>query len=600
MEPISNDSLGIALTAEFNSRYRIVGLLAEGGSAKIYAAEDALLQRKVALKILHMPEGDDETSKTQRFFQEARSTSMLTHPHIVKVFAFGEIGAGQLYIEMELLEGKTLESFLKENRFLNREQFEEIILPVMDALIHAHDQNIIHRDIKPANIMICETDGQTCVKLLDFGISKLVNTDLTLTTSSSNNSHQIGTSYYMSPEQCSAQKIDFRSDIYSLACVMYETLAGKPPFTGETAAETMYSHLKSSVPSLREISAARKISRSLAEVIMDALSKDPAKRPQTMRIFHDRTVSALKSKRYIAKKNQFKKIALSSVLLLIAIALVPLLMPKIAKNTELTTGAMVYKPKAYKFSDFDNAIDNLEQYSSDPQEILIELKAIENKFGKRLNQYDLVRLQTRLGLAFSKLFEKTKNADYKLEAIKNLEKSLAETGERDGNKRAQLVATLCWLHSFDASPSKIIAICRKNVKLAEKYPSATKPYDLACMYLQLANALHREGKDKKATIEAYKKGLSLFDKLPEGRTSLASLIITTSYFYILQESRDSAEYARQKQKLEDDLLSDKPKAESYEEALQRAIDFELQLKNDEMVERLKKRLEQYRRQKLSP
>ncbi|MBX9725366.1 MAG: protein kinase, partial [Candidatus Obscuribacterales bacterium] len=225
---------------------------------------------------------------------EARSCSMLSHPHIVQVLSFG-INKGETpFIVMELLEGKTLEQVLLEKGKLNKEEFREIFIPVLDAIAFAHSRKVVHRDLKPANIMVLpksSADGQAQIKVLDFGIAKdlsLAPADLQLTTG------LLGSPLYMSPEQCAGKAADFRSDVYSLACVMYQSIVGQPPFTAGSAFEVMHQHLKAEAPTLSSMSQAQGFSDELLQVLIDSLSKEPDKRPQSAAELQDKISAGLK------------------------------------------------------------------------------------------------------------------------------------------------------------------------------------------------------------------------------------------------------------------------------------------------------------------
>lgn len=274
----------------FAQRFVLIEELGRGGFATVYRAKEVLLDREVAIKILNT-KFLGESANLQRFQQEARACSGLQHPNIVQVLFYG-VDETTPYIVMEYLPGKTLEKMLQESPGLNREQFQKLFIPVLDALAYAHSKNIIHRDIKPGNLILSqEDDGSQTVKVLDFGIAKVIESDDNTNTNATIG--LTGSPLYMSPEQCAGGKIDRRSDIYSLACVMYESIVGKPPFTGETALETMYEHLKTSVPKLVEISGSLNIPKSLFEVIISGLSKEPEKRPQTMQTFKEQILVSL-------------------------------------------------------------------------------------------------------------------------------------------------------------------------------------------------------------------------------------------------------------------------------------------------------------------
>lgn len=259
----------------------IVELLGKGGMSLVYKARQKQLDRLVAVKVLSKAavRGEDGI---KRFHNEAKLTSTLEHPNIVKTISFGVSKDGQPYLVMEYLEGLSLADDLKQNGRLKLQKFKDVFLPVLSALNQAHESGLIHRDIKPANIMICksETGGDT-VKLVDFGIAKVFGDGETEAQNLTKTGAVLGSPTYMSPEQCQGKALDGRSDLYSLACVMYETLSGEPPYSGDSVMEIMQKHCQENPPSASELSRKIDIRKELANVTLWGLSKDPAKRPQT-------------------------------------------------------------------------------------------------------------------------------------------------------------------------------------------------------------------------------------------------------------------------------------------------------------------------------
>jgi serine/threonine-protein kinase len=213
-------------------RYRVLEHLGRGASADVYLAEDTVMRRKVALKLLRVR--DAEARQLQRFEREAHCASMLNHPNVVTVYDIG-VDAGVHYIASEYIEGETLRQRLTRGPLPVAEAIA-IAAGVTSALVAAHEAWIVHRDVKPENIMLRRDRG---VKVLDFGVAKLAgggeNTDPLR-----RGDKLVGTLPYLSPEQVRGEEIiDSRSDIYSLGVVMYEMLAGAPPFTGPTPIDVL-------------------------------------------------------------------------------------------------------------------------------------------------------------------------------------------------------------------------------------------------------------------------------------------------------------------------------------------------------------------------
>lgn len=261
----------------------IIDQLGKGGTSNVFRARQVGTDRIVALKVLSSEAVQGESS-IKRFRQEARLTTKLDHPNIVKVLAFGISRDNQPYLVMEYIQGKSLAEDLKINGRMSLLRFRNVFLPVLSALEAAHEAGLVHRDVKPANIMLTlDIDGVERAKLLDFGIAKelpesgVEAVTLGLTHSGS----LIGSPAYMSPEQCDGKPLDRRSDIYSMACVMYEALSGMPPFSASTSLEIMRKHLMQTPPTVAELCSTIDISQELAETIVWGLQKAPAERPQT-------------------------------------------------------------------------------------------------------------------------------------------------------------------------------------------------------------------------------------------------------------------------------------------------------------------------------
>ncbi|HVV87958.1 MAG TPA: serine/threonine-protein kinase, partial [Kofleriaceae bacterium] len=229
--------------------YRVLRKLGEGGMGAVYLAEHSLLGRKAAVKVLQ-PELSRNQDIVQRFFNEARASTAIADPGIVQVFDFGYHTDGSAYIVMEFLEGEPLDGRVKRLGRLAPADALRILRQVASSLASAHARGIIHRDLKPENVFLVvdrEVAHGERAKLLDFGIAKLTgDTESKLKTSTS---AIMGTPMYMSPEQCrGAGHVDPRSDLYSLGCVLYHLLVGRPPFDGEGVGDIIAMHLREPAP----------------------------------------------------------------------------------------------------------------------------------------------------------------------------------------------------------------------------------------------------------------------------------------------------------------------------------------------------------------
>ena len=266
---------------KINERYEIIKTIGEGGMANVYLANDTILDRKVAIKVLRGDLSNDEKF-IRRFKREALSVSNLSHPNIVEVYDVGE-EEGNYYIVMEYIEGKTLKQLLQKRGALTLTEVIDIMSQLTDGLAHAHEAYIIHRDIKPQNIMI-EDNG--LVKITDFGIAMALNsTQLTQTNS------VMGSVHYLPPEQANGKGSTVKSDIYSLGILMYELLTGSVPFKGDNAVEIALKHMKEKLPSVRKQNPT--IPQSVENIVLKATAKNPKNRYDTVREMHNDLVTAI-------------------------------------------------------------------------------------------------------------------------------------------------------------------------------------------------------------------------------------------------------------------------------------------------------------------
>jgi tetratricopeptide (TPR) repeat protein len=270
------------LRAELAGRYAIERELGHGGMATVYLAEDVRHHRQVALKVLHPELG--AVLGAERFLREIGIAARLNHPHILPLHDSGALDLGLsrpvLFYAMPYVAGRSLRERLREELQLPIEEALDIARQVADALEHAHRQGVIHRDIKPENILLA--DGQAV--LADFGIARAL--DVAAGDRLTETGLAIGTPAYMSPEQSAgSMRLDGRSDIYALGCVLYEMLCGQPPFLGPTPQAILARHAMDPVPSLRTLRPT--VPRALAQVITQALAKVPADRFPTARAFAD-------------------------------------------------------------------------------------------------------------------------------------------------------------------------------------------------------------------------------------------------------------------------------------------------------------------------
>jgi eukaryotic-like serine/threonine-protein kinase len=269
-------------------RYRLEEVIGRGGMSTVYRATDLSLDREVAVKVALDPMAEENPVYVARFKREARAAAALNHPGVVTVFDAGTDGATR-YIVMEYVDGQNLSEVLREEGPLEPARAARIAAQIADTLAAAHAAGIVHRDIKPANVMLVrggargsgEDAADDRVKVLDFGIARTAD-GVSLTQTSS----VLGTAPYMAPEQAMGTPADARSDIYSLGCVLYEMLTGKPPFMADVPAAVLHQHVRVAPKPAAQLNPS--IPPALDALVLQMLAKAPGDRPQTAAEVRDR------------------------------------------------------------------------------------------------------------------------------------------------------------------------------------------------------------------------------------------------------------------------------------------------------------------------
>jgi serine/threonine-protein kinase len=263
-----------------DGRYKIEAKLGEGGMGVVYAARHAIIDKRMAIKILKKEVQDDEAA-AQRFIQEARATSKIGHTNIVDITDFGVLPDGSAYFVMEFLEGETLGETIAKGP-LAPVRAISVAAQIARGLGAAHKHGIVHRDLKPENVFLLDREGQhDFVKIVDFGIAKVqsANAGQRLTAVGM----VLGTPEYMSPEQATGKDADHRVDEYALGCILYEMLTGEVPFRGETSAQTLAQQVFDKVVPPRERRPDLDIPRGTEAVVLKAMAKEPDQRYPSMR-----------------------------------------------------------------------------------------------------------------------------------------------------------------------------------------------------------------------------------------------------------------------------------------------------------------------------
>ena len=263
-----------------DGQFQILQKIGSGGMGSVYKAAQPAMNRMVAVKILH-PKLTNRKDLVSRFRREARAMSHLEHPNTVKVLVYGELpDDGALYIVMEYLEGKNLNQVVRKEGPLPVERAIPVLIQVCGALQEAHLQGIIHRDLKPENIFLSTNGGlRDYPKVLDFGLAKVTERELRPGSVMLTQEGMVfGTPEFMSPEQAQGKVLDARSDIYSLAVILYEVLTGKLPFDAKTPMEYIQAHVTKPPIPIDERTPGKKFPAGLGQVIVRALEKAPEKR----------------------------------------------------------------------------------------------------------------------------------------------------------------------------------------------------------------------------------------------------------------------------------------------------------------------------------
>ncbi len=281
-EVLKVEKLDPALGAVFAERYEIESVIGSGGMSVVYKAKHKLMDKVMAIKLLD-PRLVRQKVAVRRFQLEAQAASRLNHPNVIIVHDFGITPDDQPYMVMDFLSGRSLQDILDEKPQLVPSRAKRIFSQAASGLGHAHKMGVVHRDVKPNNIIIdIDHNGEEAVKIVDFGIAKLVTDSANPQERLTRAGEFFGTTMYMSPEQCRGKDVDNRSDIYSLGCVMFESLTGLPPFEGDNDFDTIQLHLSADPPTFRERRPDLDIPPEFEQVVRRSLEKGLDDRYQSM------------------------------------------------------------------------------------------------------------------------------------------------------------------------------------------------------------------------------------------------------------------------------------------------------------------------------
>lgn len=263
-----------------SNKFELIAFVGSGGMSEVYKARHIITGKISAVKVLHEKRAQDEMT-VRRLKQEAQAAGALMHSNILGVHDFGIDDSGTPFLVMDFVDGMSLAEILQTQGPLKLDRFLRVMQQVASALAHAQDHNVVHRDLKPSNIMIMNDGGKDHVKIVDFGIAKVIVDDADTLQRLTQTGETFGSPLYMSPEQCTGANVDSRSDIYAFGCVMYEALSGTAPHAGESVFDTINRHINSPPSELHAPGIETdSIKKRLESIILRCLAKSPKDRYQ--------------------------------------------------------------------------------------------------------------------------------------------------------------------------------------------------------------------------------------------------------------------------------------------------------------------------------
>lgn len=266
-----------------STRYEFLEVIGEGGSGIVFKARQPLIDKLVAVKMLHGGE-QDLVQSTERFTREAKAISRLDHPNIINIIDFGVTERGKPFMVMEYIAGGSLLELVRKAGALPIEQALELGIQICEGMTHAHATGILHRDLKPPNILLKSYDGRNPVaKIVDFGMAKMMEHEAKDAPMLTREGQIFGSPAYMSPEQAKGQPMSELSDIYSMGCILYEMMSGCPPHFASNSMEMIIKHLTAEPLSLKELRPDLSYPEGCESLLKKSLNKDPQQRHQSMK-----------------------------------------------------------------------------------------------------------------------------------------------------------------------------------------------------------------------------------------------------------------------------------------------------------------------------
>ena len=558
----------------FHERYLIVKELGVGGMGSVYLAEQLEAKRKVALKIMHADFADSAEERQDRFMREFQVLSRLQHANIVTFYSAAITPEGTQYAVTEYITGKSLQEVLSEEKRLSWARMAKIGAQVCDAIIYAHENGVVHRDLKPANIMLLKYPEPDTVKVIDFGLAKITSGDLLQKLTQTG--EIVGSPHYMSPEQILGKKVDSRTDLYALACIIFECLAGKRIFDDDTAISIIRRHVQEdpNKPIEREFSSSEKL---LHSCLSRALAKDPNARYKSVAEFKEAFLDLCAAHEAgsladVHKENRSPNKALLAALIIIPVALGAFALfvnqrsaVKQAQKS-LSTTNITQATDNSTLEKLRNAVNRLEQRLDNEsdrarrQDIYVELKLKVKKLWSHLSKtkrYEEELESQRKILNYADLSENP--AMFKADMLENMAKTQMDLGHFDAAGKT-LKEAETYLDK-DKSASILLrarwhcAIARLQVS-THQFADARKSFMSACENWKHHEQIRDFGalfNDKSVNLLSHKKRFAS-TKLDDFDISRAAKVLNAAADVSPSNNAERFEYCRLLNSLSEFLL----------------------------------------------
>jgi len=484
-------------------KYEVLEKVGEGGMGTIYKVMHGQLKRLFAMKVLTPGSSGFDRTRIERFDQEAKAASGLNHHNLVGIHDYGVTTEGVPYVVMEFVEGQTIDRFIANPGTFDDATALEIFIQLCDGIDYAHTKHIIHRDLKPSNIMLSTHDGKLIPRILDFGIAKVNDPDKEQGKVLTQTGELIGSPQYMSPEQCMGYRLDGRSDLYSLGCVMFEMLTGRKLFVGDSAMSVMFQHINERAPLFRTIDGAAKVRPELERVILQTLEKDPDNRYQNADDLRNDLLLIRSGKNPVKEVSQARQ-RLKNTLRVLQICGVALLVPLIAVGAFVTFNEVTKAPWQRSVEAAQNELTRGNNNNAELQFRKAFQQAKDSKQSAKVQESILVQL------AKTAQFRKAPDAlNYASQAL-----ALSYLHNEDFQRASILDAiSQYYLDADDAKAgipyAKYAVEVRKNTLPTTHISIATSLQRLGQVYRQASSLTEAEAVDR----EALKMAIQLYPKL---------------------------------------------------------------------------------------